>query len=159
MLIPYLNYMTENVQPEPRSLKCKYTEWNNKPVVSLPVNSLWASVPVAITFQHRPFYEPVKQDIIANGLHFPILVVEAPFSELQIQKRKHSRHMNELPTGYQPHDVIRVVWGGSNRLAIAKELQYEFVDCVLYRSFQDAWADQALQRNPYKQLYTGKRFK
>lgn len=151
--------MTEDIKLPTNPLKCQYTEWNKRPVVSFPIDALWASVPIAITFQRRPFYDPVKLDIMQNGMHFPIIVVSTHFSELQKQKNIHKKNMNELPEGYMPEDNILVVWGGSNRIAIAKELNFTHIDCVVYENFQHAWRDQELQRSPYRHLYTGKRFR
>lgn len=141
-----------------KNLKCKHEVWNKRTVVSMPVAQLWASVPVAPLFNGKPFYEPVKHDIQTNGLNFPILVVKATFAELTKMKVKHKRHLLELPTGYNPTDIIYVVWGGSNRLAIARELNYTHVDCVIYEhDFAAAWRDQSLQRDPYKELYKSNR--
>jgi len=144
---------------EETTLKCQYTDtWNNRQIVQLPVDKLWASVPVAINYRGVPFYHNVKQDISANGLKFPLLVVECTFSQLKAQKEKYKKRILDLPTGYKDTDTVYVIWGGSNRLSIAKELQYTHVDCVLYPNgdFARAFADQALQRNPYNHLYNGR---
>lgn len=139
-------------------LKCSFEEsWNNKPIVYCAIKELWASVPVAPQFRGKPFYDRVKDDIVKNGLHFPILVVDTTFKELEQQKIRHKKAMNDLPTGYNPDDRILVVWGGSNRLAIAHELGYTHIAAVMYTNFDEAFRDQNLHRAPFQTFYTGGR--
>lgn len=140
---------------EQKILKCAFTEWNNKQVISMPLDRLWISVPIAHKLRGQPFFEPLKEDIITNGLHFPILVVECTYADLKKQKNKHKQAILDLPEGHQDTDIFYVVWGGSNRTAAAKELGYSHVDCVIYPNgnFDAAFRDQALHRQPYMQLY------
>jgi hypothetical protein len=138
-------------------LKCAFPSvWNQRPVVTLPINDLWASVPIAYKLRGKDFFKCLKEDIEQKGMHFPLLVVEATFSQLQAQKKKYKQSILELPTGYQPNQKIYVIWGGSNRVAAAKELGYTHIDCVLYPdgAFDAAWRDQGIQRDPFKHLYT-----
>jgi hypothetical protein len=63
--------------------------------------------------------------------------------------------MAPLPSGYKSQDQIYVVWGGSNRLVVAKELGYDKVDCVIIPDgdFKCAWGLQPLHRKDYTELY------
>lgn len=139
-----------------KTLKCSYEqEWNMMPIIELAINQLWASVPIAPEFKGKEFYEPIKEDITQNGLHFPLLVVRAKFWQLIDVWARNKDEMNPLPVGYNNNDPILVVWGGSNRLAIARELGYDNIDCVVFENgdFQKAWASQTLHRNPYDHFY------
>lgn len=155
--------MTEEVEqapqpiPEERKvLKCKFEkDWNSRPVEELPIKKLFQSVPVAKMFAGQPFYERIKEDILTNGMNFPILIVESQFWQLMDQYMIHRKFMCALPTTFKNKDVIWTVWGGSNRLAVAKELGYTHIDCVRYLNgdFKKAHADQALHRKDYMHLY------
>lgn len=147
--------MTDNASM--KILKCAFSSsWHSKPIVVLPISDLWASVPIAQKLRGKEFFGPLKEDIQQQGLHFPLLVVEATFSQLQKQKAKYKQSIRDLPEGYTPDQKIYVIWGGSNRVVAATELGYTHIDCVLYPdgAFDNAWRDQAIQRNPFKQLYS-----
>lgn len=136
------------------NLSCEFHDgyWNEYKVISLPVNDLWASVPVAKTLRGKPFYSKVKTDIELNGLKFPLLVVKSSRAEVLKQKRRFGDSMNPLPF-WQRDDLnveMYTVWGGSNRLEIARELGYSTVDCVIVESFGRAHSMQKLHRAPFK---------
>lgn len=143
-----------------KTLKSKYhgLVWNGMKVVSLKVSDLWASVPIAKTHRNKEFYEPIKKDIQENGLHFPLLVVDATRAQLVEQKNKYPKQLCELPFD-KDKDFLTVrqytVWGGSNRWNIAKELGYKKVDCVIIPDgdFRRARNLQALHRKPYEGKY------
>jgi len=133
-------------------------EWNNIKVVTLKVSDLWASVPIAKTHRNKEFYEPIKEDIKKNGLHFPLIVVDATRNDLVKAKEKHKDKLCELPFDKDNDDLnIRqyTVWGGSNRWNIANELGYEYVDCIVVANadFERARSMQALHRKPYQGKY------
>lgn len=129
------------------------SEWNSMKVVSLRISELWASVPKADVHKGKEFYKPVLKDIEKNGLHFPLLIVEATYTQLEEQKKKYKDKMMELPS--DSGKMIKVVWGGSNRVRIAEELGYTHIDCVVYKDglFDKARRDQRLHRQPYKGKY------
>lgn len=139
----------------PNILKCKFKDnWNKKPIVVMELDKLWASVPVAPLWNGRPFYNVVKEDIATNGMQFPILVVKSTYSNLVKQRQRHKKGMLDVPPNQEPNDIMYVVWGGSNRISIAKELGYTHIECVIYDgTYHEAFADQALQRTPYQKLY------
>ena len=141
-------------------LKSRYhnLQWNEMAVVSLRVSDLWASVPIAEKHRGREFYEPIKEDIRKNGLHFPLIVVDATRNDLVKEKRKYKDKLCKLPFDKDKDDLtIRqyTVWGGSNRWNIANDLGYEHVDCVIVHNadFEGARRMQGLHRKPYKGKY------
>ena len=80
-------------QSEMKILKSKYHKqgyivMNQKKykIEILPVNEIWPSVPKAVKHRGKPFYKELTVDIKANGLHFPLLVVNAQRSEVVHQK-------------------------------------------------------------------------
>lgn len=135
-------------------LKSKYHEgrWDNMEVVAVPINKLWASVPIAEVHGGKQFYKPLVKDIEANGLTFPLLVVRATEQQLLEQKKKYKDKILELPT--LTEDTQLVVWGGSNRIRAAEELGYTHIDCVIFEDgdFITAHKKQALHRAPYKNI-------
>jgi len=126
-------------------------EWNGIEVVPLLVKHIWQSVPIALTHQGKDFYPKIKADIEANGLKFPLLVVKCTYEELLKQKKRWKDKILDLPAEDDFYGYV--VWGGSNRYAIAKELNYDYVDCVLYDNFEEAHKTQKVQRKPYVGKY------
>ena len=141
-------------------LKSRYhnSQWNNIKVISLRVSDLWASVPLAKQHRGKEFYEPIKEDIRKNGLHFPLIVVDATRNDILKQKKKYGDKLCKLPFDKDKDDLtVRqyTVWGGSNRWNIANNLGYEYVDCVIVvnADFDRARGMQGLHRKPYKGKY------
>ena len=54
-------------------------------------------------------------------------------------------------------EKIKVVWGGSNRLEVARALGYDSIDCVIMPSFEKARSYQASHRKPYSEKFYGGR--
>jgi hypothetical protein len=130
-------------------------KWNERVVTELPLFKLWPSVKkcTMANANGSPFFDNVKDSIEKNGMRFPILVVQSDYAELVKQKARFKQGMCELPT--EEDFTGFTVWGGSNRFWVAKELGYDTVDVVIYKTFQNAWNDQHLHRKPYKEeLYT-----
>lgn len=132
--------------------------WNSMEVVSLQVSALWASVPIAPKVKGRDFYGPIMKDIQENGLHFPLIVVDATRAQVLQQKKKYKNKLCDLPFDPKEGDLTKrqyVVWGGSNRWNIANELGYEYVDCVIVPNgeFDKARSMQKLHRKPYQGKY------
>lgn len=138
-------------------LKSQYygKEWNGYTVVPIRVDELWASVPRADKHRGKTFYSKVKEDIAKNGLHFPLIAVDAKRSHLIEQKKKYGNKVCELPFDPKADDLnVRqfTIWGGSNRWWVAKELEYDAVDCIIVPNadFNKARGMQALHRKPYR---------
>ena len=128
-------------------------------VKSLPLNECWPSVPRADIHRNVPFYQPVKESIQKEGMHFPIMVYHATRWEIIEQKKIWQKHIEPLPFDKTDitnhHKKIYVIWGGSNRWHVAKELGYTHIDCALMPSFDKAYGLQKNFRMPYPNLYGG----
>ena len=121
---------------------------------TLPIDKLWASVPIAKVHQGVVFYDTVKKDIAKNGMKFPLLVVTSTRRELLIQKHIWGTNIKELPFKQTEkwEDLNKLqytVWGGSNRLIAVKELGYTHIDCAMMLGFEHARSHQKVQRKPY----------
>jgi hypothetical protein len=139
-------------------LKSKYDEWDGMKVVPLKIDNLWASVPKAEVHRGKQFYGPVMKDIEANGLHFPLLIVEATHAQLIKEKRRYKDKMLDLPFDEKNTNLdekIYVVWGGSNRVRAAAELGFDYIDCVIFTNgrFDLAKSKQKLHRKPYMRKF------
>ena len=128
-------------------------------VKSLQLNECWPSVPRADIHRNVPFYQPVKESIQKEGMHFPIMVYHATRWEIIEQKKIWQKHIEPLPFDKTDitnrHKKIYVIWGGSNRWHVAKELGYTHIDCALMPSFDKAYGLQKNFRMPYPNLYGG----
>lgn len=138
-------------------LKCRFhgKEWNGYKIHTVKVSDLWASVPKAIKHRGKEFYNKVRDDIDKNGLHFPLIVVDARRGDLIKQKKKYGDKIRDLPFDKQFDDlnIIQLtVWGGSNRWFVAHELGYEYVDCIIVPDgdFNKARSMQCMHRAPYQ---------
>lgn len=142
---------------------------NKYPIKQLPVDEIWASVPKAEKHRSKEFYRPVLKDIKANGLKFPIMVIDSTRAAVCAQKNKWKNKLCELPF---PHQIVKkqdertdkwlcdipennnkqvyVCWGGSQRLRIARELGYTHIDCAMMPSYKIAHNLQKVMRAPYK---------
>jgi len=146
-----------------KNLDCEFKRggWDGYSISEIPIADLWASVPIAEVHRGVVFFDAVKDDIAKNGLHFPILVVDATRRELEEQKKRFKDRMKPLPfwTGDKPEERIKVVWGGSNRLEVARALGFTSIDCVIMPSFDAARKKQASHRKPYSNKFYGGRGK
>jgi hypothetical protein len=134
------------------------SEWNNLKVVSLKLCDLWASVPRTTVLRGKIFYDNVKQDIVENGLRFPLLVVDAKRSDILKQKARYKNKLCSLPFDEKTEDLSvgqYAIWGGSNRFCIARELGYDAIDCVIIGNSDFALAKsmQKLHRSPYAKKF------
>jgi len=138
-------------------LQCRFhgSTWDGIEVVQIAISDLWPSVYKAEVNRGIRFYDSVKQDIKENGLHFPLLVVDATRKQVIEQKEKYGERVRELPFSEETSDLDArqyVVWGGSNRYEVAKELGYTHVDCVVFPNgdFEKARKRQCVHREPYQ---------
>ena len=128
---------------------------NKYPIESLNVWDIWASVPKAMQHQGIDFYEPIKHSIIKNGMHWPIMVVKSTRQEVRDQKAKWGNKLCDPPF-WMADDMSVIqptVWGGSNRLYIARELGYSHIDCAIMPSFDVAHRLQKTMREDFAQHY------
>ena len=140
-------YINSNLEPAYKG--------KSYPIQQLRVDEIWASVPRAKVHLGKPFYEPVKKSIKKNGMDWPIMVVTCTRQELKGQKAKWGHKINELPF-WMADDLSEkmfVVWGGSNRLWIARDLGYTHIDCAMLPNFQSAHDLQKTMRETHPQFY------
>ena len=121
----------------------------------MPIVDLWGSVPIVEVLYDKPFKKNLKNDIEKNGLVNPLLAVNVTKSELVKRKEKHKTNLNDLPFDPDTTDLsetMYVVWGGTQRLNIAKELEYTHIDCAMIPTLDLAQKLQSEMRRDYKQL-------
>ena len=109
---------------EPLYKGCRY------PIEQLHVNEIWASVPKA---------------------------VKSTREQLCYQKAKWQNKISPLPfwmAGVDDMQIIQpTVWGGSNRLFIARELGFTHIDCAMMPDFHTAHTLQKCMRESHPQYY------
>ena len=121
----------------------------------LPINKLWASVPIAKVHNGVQFYDKLKADMEKNGLVNPLFCVTSSYRELLIQKAIWKDRILPVPFKERGEDwqnlnkVIYVIWGGSNRIVVAKELGYTHIECAMMLGFKNARANQQVHRRPW----------
>tara|TARA_Y100000004_G_scaffold32561_1_gene34254 strand:- start:2746 stop:3228 length:483 start_codon:yes stop_codon:yes gene_type:complete len=127
------------------------------PIKQIAVDEIWASVPRADIHLGKPFYTPVREDIEKNGMHWPIMVVNCTRQELLGQKSKWGDKINDPPfwIGEDLAERMYVVWGGSNRLWIARDLGYTHIDAAVIPTFNVAHKLQKTMREDFPHYYGG----
>lgn len=124
-------------------------------VKNLPISELWGSVPIVYNLYDRPFRKNLKEDIEKNGLINPLLTVLTKKSELIEKKKKYKDRINDLPFAIDTDNLnekIYVIWGGSQRLDIAKEMGFTHIDCAMVPTLDEAHRLQSEMRSAYKSL-------
>ena len=150
---------------EKRVLESQETkDWKGYPLITLPVDEIWQSVPSVETLRGRPFKDTLKKDILENGMRFPILVIEVSYQDLREAKRKYRKKICELPSekfwGTKDPNNTKIwsVWGGSQRLTFAREEGYTHIHCAVIPNIQESISLQRKMRAPFPDLYgKGKR--
>jgi hypothetical protein len=142
-------------------LKSKYKgDWNGFPIKVLPVDDIWQSVvPVdeLPTLRGKPFKKNLIEDIRRDGMHFPIMVVHTTHEELLKAKEKWGEKLSPLPFWHNDKNPqskkIWSVWGGSQRLDVAKILGFTHIDCTIIPSIGRAISLQKHMRKPFAKRY------
>jgi len=109
-------------------------------VRNLPLTELHCPVREVPTFADR-----LAVSIKESGLYNPIIIVRTTLEELRDYYGERGYDLRHLPKS----DPVNCVWGGTNRIAAARELGYTSIDCVLIPDFYMAMRLQELQRNAY----------
>ena len=121
----------------------------------LAIEDLWASVPIAKVHNGVQFYDKLKADMSKNGLINPLFVVTSSYRELIIQKHIWKDRVCPLPfkeRGERWQSINKaqyVIWGGSNRVQVAKELGYTHIECAMMLGFKNARSHQKVHRDPW----------
>ena len=90
-------------------------------VKQIVIKDIWASVPKCDIHRGVHFYKTVKKDIQKNGLHFPLLVVNAQRSEVVHQKNIWGKKLMPLPFPAKQVAVQEKTQSGSNAAASMKQ--------------------------------------
>jgi hypothetical protein len=145
---------------EKKILKCAYKEhWKHYPIIELPVAEIWQSVPSVNVLPgvQKPFKQNLLRDINRDGMHFPIMVVNSSHKDLLEVKKAWGDKLNVLPFWHNdlnPQSKYQWgVWGGSQRLDVAKHLGYTHIDCAAMPSITKAISHQKDMRKPFMQRY------
>ena len=142
-------------------LKCQYEKhWKHYPIVVLPVAEIWQSVKsvdVLPSVRRKPFKKNLIEDIKRDGMHFPIMVVHTTHQELLEVKKEYGDRINDLPFWHNDHNPQSKktwsVWGGSQRLDVARYLGYTHIECAVLPDIKKAISHQKDMRAPYEQRY------
>ena len=141
-------------------LKCEYTKhWNHFPIIQLQIEKIWQSVPAVdfLPLINKPFKKNLINDIKNNGMHFPIMVVKSNHKELLEAKEKFGEKISMLPFWHNDHNPQSKyewgVWGGSQRVDVAKILGYTHIDSAVIPSIAKAIILQKTMREPFKKRY------
>ena len=118
-------------------------------VRAMPIEALWAPVSVV-----PAFVAELGVSIKERGLLNPVVVVRAPREDVIRHFQAVKAGLPEgtkgaLPPGLPEEEVINAIWGGSNRVAAARDLGYGEIDCVIVHDFYTAAALQDAQRMSY----------
>ena len=143
-----------------KTLKCKFEKhWNHFPIKELKISDIWQSLP-SIKFLptiNKPFKENLINDIQKDGMYFPIMVVRSSHKELLEAKEKWRNKINTLPFWHNdrnPQSKYQYgVWGGSQRLDVAKILGYTHIDSAILPSIAKAINLQKEMRKPFEKRY------
>jgi|SRR6056300_1095228 hypothetical protein len=143
-----------------RILQSQETEdWRGYPLITLPVDEIWQSVPSVEKLRGMPFKDPLKKDILENGMRYPIMVVEVSYSDLLEAKRRYRKKICELPSDKfwgtdNPNDTkIWSVWGGSQRLTFAREEGFTHIHCTVIPTIAESISLQKHMRREFPELY------
>ena len=134
-------------------------DWRGYPLITLPVDDIWQSVPSVEELRGMPFKASLKKDILENGMKYPILVVHVSYKDLLEAKRRYRKKICELPSdkfwgSENPNDSkIWSVWGGSQRLTFAKEEGYSHIHCAVIPTIQESISLQKHMRRGFPELY------
>tara|TARA_Y100000004_G_scaffold80397_1_gene90358 strand:+ start:575 stop:1135 length:561 start_codon:yes stop_codon:yes gene_type:complete len=120
------------------------------PIRPIPLEDLWCSVPRADVHRGKVFLPEVKKSIQENGMLFPIMACYAEYKELQRQKDIWQGKICQLPFWSVEEGRQWTVWGGSNRVIIARELGYTHIDTAIMPTLECAHQLQKVMRQPFE---------
>ena len=141
-----------------KTLKCKFKdEWNGYPIHELAIDDIWRSVPMVTHLGQRPFRENLINDIRRDGMYFPIMCVHTSHAALTKAKEKWGPKIEELPFWHNelnPHKKFQwSVWGGSQRLEVARYLGFTHIDAAELPNIGKAISLQKVMRQPFLKRY------
>lgn len=143
-----------------KTLKCKFkNHWNHFKIIELEIEKIWQSVP-SVDFLptiNKPFKENLIYDIKKDGMFYPIMVVKSSHKDLIEAKEKFGEKISMLPFWHNDHNPQSKyqygVWGGSQRVDVAKLLGYTHIDSAILPSIAKAISLQKTMREKFIQRY------
>lgn len=143
---------------EKKTLTCSYPkEWNGYEVIELPIKDIWRSVPIVSHVNGIPFRQRLAHDLQTQGMHFPIMVVHTTHLELERAKEKWGKKLSDLPFWHNELNKQKKyqwsVWGGSQRLDVAKHLGYTHIHAAVLPNIAKAISLQKVMRAPFTKRY------
>tara|TARA_B110001450_G_scaffold145681_1_gene136156 strand:- start:26 stop:475 length:450 start_codon:yes stop_codon:yes gene_type:complete len=141
-------------------LRCNFKDhWNHFPIIDLKIEDIWQSVPSVdfLPYDNRPFKKNLINDIRKDGMRFPVMVVKTSHKELIEAKEKWEDKINTLPFWHNDRNPQSKyqwsVWGGSQRVDVARTLKYTHIASVVLPSIAKAVSLQKFMRKPYIKRY------
>ena len=145
---------------EKKTLKCKFkNHWNHFKIVELEIEKIWQSVPPVdfLPLINKPFKQNLIHDIKKDGMFYPIMVVKSSHKDLIEAKEKFGEKISMLPFWHNDHNPQSKyqygVWGGSQRVDVAKLLGYTHIDSAILPSIAKAISLQKAMREKFIQRY------
>lgn len=143
---------------EKKILKCTFKDtWEGYSIRTLPIDEIWRSVPVVTHFGDKPFRQRLISDIHRDGMHFPIMCVYTSHAALIKAKEKWAHKLEELPFWHNELNTHKKfqwsVWGGSQRLDIARHLGFTHIHAAELPSIAKAISLQKMMRKPFLKRY------
>jgi hypothetical protein len=145
---------------EKKTLKCKFkNHWNHFKIVELEIEKIWQSVPPVdfLPLINKPFKQNLIHDIKKDGMFYPIMVVKSSHKDLIEAKEKFGEKISMLPFWHNDHNPQSKyqygVWGGSQRVDVAKLLGYTHIDSAILPSIAKAISLQKTMREKFIQRY------
>ena len=146
---------------QPTTLICSSDYWEGYSINPLPISTLVSVCPIP------PAHEiQVKESIQQQGLTHPLLCTNIATKRLiewyTTYSMKHDKESMCSPNTYPKTDRCIAVFGGNTRLAIAKELGYTHIDCIVLNWKNDKvkgkridymYELQMKQRRAYPKMY------
>lgn len=116
-------------------------------------------------YEKFPFKKKLEEDLVENGLKFPIILVKLSYYEIskrqKINEDKGIGHYHSTRPFWhqesQRKDKFKYsIFGGSQRANLAKELGYTHIDAILVPDVDTAYSCQYIQNGEYRdKLYGG----
>ena len=145
---------------EKKTLKCTFkNHWNHFKIVELEIKKIWQSGPPVDVLPtiNKPFKQNLIHDIKKDGMFYPIMVVKSSHKDLIEAKEKFGEKISMLPFWHNDHNPQSKyqygVWGGSQRVDVAKILGYTHIDSAILPSIAKAISLQKTMREKFIQRY------
>jgi len=114
-------------------LECLYTEWGGHEVQSILLKELRFITDAPEDFD---FYLALKHELKTEAMHHPVLVVPTNQERLNYMVQHWPDEylkstFDVYPVDWDTTDTVNIVVKGNNRVLVARELGYEYIDSIL----------------------------